>query len=590
MSTTQRKIGAGEILCRSKRRRRSVSEWARTTNETPKRLTILVEGEGRKKHKKNMDNNMEEFGSNTFGNMLTSNPKLSNMVKLIKEKVKDGNDVSFQKIREFLSSSMRNLSEGDASLMTNLFEEWQQKLQSEKDIGGLEILYSLMQYIKIKKIHHFHELKNQIQCINEDIEIVSKSLQDSLGIPQSGQSSSGKAESGSSILQKKLFNDLKNKEYLVKVFPNLEGLYQYKAANNKRKMVGTYDYSMEATTSNREAYIKSLASTLCQVTKYKKLSLEAEIPGGDNFHRLSIISSIGFNSTNEYFATGGVSKKIKIYECENVLQNTSRIACPVFELNWRSKLSDLDWNHNEANVLATSDYDGMITLWDIEEGENIMEYDEHEKRAWSVCFSKIDTTLLASGSDDGTVKIYTTKQNRSVMSLETFANVCSVQYHPSSFHNIALGCADHNAYVYDLRKPVSPVSTLFGHTKAVSYVSYQKQDQLLTASTDNTLRMWNLVDGKASKVYSGHTNQKHFVGLAVQDDWISCGSETNELFVYHSSLEKPLFKYTFTGEQQNIGSDRNASPFVSATCWKPDSDLTLSASSDGHIRLLRLAK
>lgn len=28
-------------------------------------------------------------------------------------------------------------------------------------------------------------------------------------------------------------------------------------------------------------------------------------------------------------------------------------------------------------------------------------------------------------------------------------------------------------------------------------------------------------------------NEKNFVGLAVNNEYIACGSETNELFVYH---------------------------------------------------------
>lgn len=32
-----------------------------------------------------------------------------------------------------------------------------------------------------------------------------------------------------------------------------------------------------------------------------------------------------------------------------------------------------------------------------------MEYEEHEKRAWSVDFSRTEPTMLVSGSDDGKV-------------------------------------------------------------------------------------------------------------------------------------------------------------------------------------------
>lgn len=34
----------------------------------------------------------------------------------------------------------------------------------------------------------------------------------------------------------------------------------------------------------------------------------------------------------------------------------------------------------------------------------VMEYEEHEKRAWSVDFSRTEPSMLVSGSDDGKVQ------------------------------------------------------------------------------------------------------------------------------------------------------------------------------------------
>lgn len=39
-----------------------------------------------------------------------------------------------------------------------------------------------------------------------------------------------------------------------------------------------------------------------------------------------------------------------------------------------------------------------------------MEMREHEKRVWSIDFSSADPTLLASGSDDGSVKLWSINQ------------------------------------------------------------------------------------------------------------------------------------------------------------------------------------
>jgi len=49
-------------------------------------------------------------------------------------------------------------------------------------------------------------------------------------------------------------------------------------------------------------------------------------------------------------------------------------------------------------------------LWDANAKKVLMEYEEHEKRAWSVDFSKADPQKLASGSDDGTVKLWSINQ------------------------------------------------------------------------------------------------------------------------------------------------------------------------------------
>ena len=52
----------------------------------------------------------------------------------------------------------------------------------------------------------------------------------------------------------------------------------------------------------------------------------------------------------------------------------------------------------------------MDQLWDASANRVLMEYEEHEKRAWSVDFSKADPQKLASGSDDGTVKLWSINQ------------------------------------------------------------------------------------------------------------------------------------------------------------------------------------
>lgn len=49
---------------------------------------------------------------------------------------------------------------------------------------------------------------------------------------------------------------------------------------------------------------------------------------------------------------------------------------------------------------------GGMQLWDASTGQGFAQFTEHQKRAWSVNFSQVDPTKLASGSDDCSVKLW----------------------------------------------------------------------------------------------------------------------------------------------------------------------------------------
>lgn len=48
----------------------------------------------------------------------------------------------------------------------------------------------------------------------------------------------------------------------------------------------------------------------------------------------------------------------------------------------------------------------FLQLWDASTGQGLSQYKEHQKRAWSVDFSRVDPKKLASGSDDFSVKLW----------------------------------------------------------------------------------------------------------------------------------------------------------------------------------------
>lgn len=124
-----------------------------------------------------------------------------------------------------------------------------------------------------------------------------------------------------------------------------------------------------------------------------------------------------------------------------------------------------------------------------------------------------------------------------------------------------------------------------------------------------------------TKVFRGHKNEKNFVGLAVEptSGLMAVGSETSEVFSYHSSWSSPLARFDMGGSssqlqqqmQQPVSVEWNArtqqqqqQQSVSAVAWQPPCEaasarafvsgscgpatLLAAATSAGACRLLTL--
>ncbi|KAK8330541.1 hypothetical protein V6Z12_A10G011800 [Gossypium hirsutum] len=301
--------------------------------------------------------------------------------------------------------------------------------------------------------------------------------------------------------------------------------------------------------------LQDFQAVLTTFTRYSRLRVIAELRHGDIFHSANIVSSIEFDRDDEMFAIAGVSRRIKVFEFSAIVNEPADVHCPIVEMSTRSKLSCLSWNKYTKNHIASCDYDGIVTVWDI-------------------------TTRQ--------VKVWCTKQEASVLNIDMKANICSVKYNPGSSVHVAVGSADHRVHYYDLRNISKPLYVFGGHKKAVSYVKFLSNHELASASTDSTLRLWDVKENLPLRAFKGHKNEKSFVGLTVNSEFIACGSETNEVFAYHKAISKPAASYKFGSDMADVDEEAG-SYFISAVGWKSDSPTLLVANSQGTIKVLVLA-
>lgn len=309
----------------------------------------------------------------------------------------------------------------------------------------------------------------------------------------------------------------------------------------------------------------------------------------------SMVCCASWDRDGELFATAGTSRSICVYEADAVMKLGARVHCPAVEFEANDKVSSLCFNHYVKQSIASGDYQGVVQLWDVHKEVSTWENNTHRRRVWSLDFSSIDPTKLASGSDDGTVRVFSTTTKEATCTIQNHANVCSVRFHPTAPHLLAIGSANHKIHCYDLRQLNNPLLTLQGHRKAVSYV-YWVGDELLSASTDNTLKLWDVKRNNPQtacvRTYTGHTNEKNFVGLSANaDGYIACGSEDNVVHLYAKHSSVPVSSYSFSDKPAPVTQHRrDKAGFISSVVWSPDSKHLLAANSKGHLKILALSK
>ncbi|KAL4656121.1 E3 ubiquitin-protein ligase RFWD2 isoform X3 [Arapaima gigas] len=188
------------------------------------------------------------------------------------------------------------------------------------------------------------------------------------------------------------------------------------------------------------------------------------------------------------------------------------------------------------------------------------------KKKGHVCFACSLNVFVAFS-----VKLWSTNLDNSVASIEAKANVCCVKFSPTSRYHLAFGCADHCVHYYDLRNTKQPIMVFKGHRKAVSYAKFVNGEEIVSASTDSQLKLWNVNKPHCLRSFKGHINEKNFVGLASNGDYVACGDENNSLYLYYKGLSKTLLTFKFDTVKSVLDKDKkedDTNEFVSAVCWR----------------------
>ena len=220
-------------------------------------------------------------------------------------------------------------------------------------------------------------------------------------------------------------------------------------------------------------------------------------------------------------STPGTAAEVFLYLASEgwasfLTQDSSRIRPERVLAAHKDTILDLAFSRDDR-LLATTGYDRLIKLWDVESGKELRTLKDHSDAVYSLAFSP-DGRLLGSAAADRAVKVWDVARGTRLYTLgEATDWLYAIAWSPDGRHLAAAG-VDKSIRVWAVSKAGGKlVHSVFAHDGAVTRLVYAADGKTLySVGEDNTIKAWDTAAMIERKVYP--RQPEAVLALAVRSD------------------------------------------------------------------------
>jgi len=183
-----------------------------------------------------------------------------------------------------------------------------------------------------------------------------------------------------------------------------------------------------------------------------------------------------------------------------------------------------------------------LDVWDYNRSQPLSSFEWGCERIITTRFNPAEPALVASTAVDRSIGLYDLRGNSAIRKVILKMRSNGICWNPMRPMNFTVANEDCSLYSFDLRNLNAATYRHTDHVMAVLDVDYAPNgDEFVSASYDNTVRLWNMDSLRSKEVYHGQRMQRVFACRFTPDGrFVLSGSEDTNVRVWKAVAHNKL--------------------------------------------------